>query len=45
MKYIDGFLIPVPKKKLDEYKNSLARRGRSGWNMARWIMWNVLPTT
>lgn len=30
MKYIDGFLIPVPKKKLDEYKK-LARKAGKIW--------------
>lgn len=30
MKYIDGFLIPVPKKKVDEYKK-LARKAGKVW--------------
>ena len=31
MKYIDGFLIPVPKKKLDEYKKLARKAGFGLW--------------
>ena len=30
MSYVDGFVIPVPKDKLDAYKE-MARRGREVW--------------
>jgi uncharacterized protein YbaA (DUF1428 family) len=30
MSYVDGFVIPVPKKKLDAYKR-MAKLGRKAW--------------
>ena len=34
MAYVDGFVIPVPKDKLDAYKDAGAVAPRSGRNMA-----------
>ena len=28
MRYVDGFLVPVPKKKLDDYRRMSAKAGR-----------------
>ena len=35
MPYVDGFVIPVRKDRIDEYRRSPAMRRRSGWSMER----------
>ena len=45
MAYVDGFVIAVPKDRLEDYKE-MARVLAPIWkDMARWIMWNAWATT
>jgi uncharacterized protein YbaA (DUF1428 family) len=41
MRYVDGFVLPVPKKNLGAYRRLPRRRARSGANMARWNIESV----
>ena len=34
MKYVDGYVLPVPKKNLAAYRRMAQRRERFGWTMA-----------
>jgi uncharacterized protein YbaA (DUF1428 family) len=34
MAYVDGFIVPVPKKNLAAYRRISQKAGRSGANMA-----------
>ena len=46
MAYVDGFVVPVPKKKLDAYlADGAARPARSGASTARSTTTNASPTT
>ena len=45
MNYVDGFVVPVPKKKLEAYAGWPRRRAKSGATMARWNTWNGSPMT
>ena len=46
MAYVDGFVVPVPKKKLPAYRSmAQARRARSGAITARWNSARASPTT
>ena len=44
-KYVDGFVVPVPKKNIDAYKASRRRPDRSGRSTARSNTSNASPTT
>ena len=45
MAYVEGFVIAVPKDKLEDYKAMARFCEPICANMARWIMWNVSATT
>lgn len=45
MPYVDGFVLPVPKKKIEAYRRIARKAGKSGANTARWTTWNASPTT
>ena len=45
MRYVDGFIVPVPKKKLDAYRAMSRKAGKSGASMARSSTSNAWPTT
>jgi uncharacterized protein YbaA (DUF1428 family) len=32
MKYVDGFVLPVPKRSPKVYRRLALKAGRSGWN-------------
>ena len=44
MPYVDGFVIPVPKKQVSAYRN-MARKAGSGASTARSTTRNASPTT
>lgn len=44
MAYVDGFLVPVPTKKLKAYQAMSRRSARSGASTARWITANARVT-
>ena len=44
-RYVDGFILPVPKKNLDVYRRIVAEgRSRSGASMARSNIVNAAAT-
>ena len=46
MAYVDGFLVPVPKKNAEKYKKIVHRRpARCGWTTARSATTSAWPTT
>jgi uncharacterized protein YbaA (DUF1428 family) len=45
MAYIDGFVVPVPKRKLDAYRQLARKAGKSGASTARSPMSRASPTT
>ena len=44
MAYVDGFIIPVPKKQLDAYRRMSRKPGGSGASTARSSTRSVSPT-
>ncbi len=45
MAYVDGFVLPVPKKKLQAYRRMAQKAGRSGASTARSSTSSAWPTT
>ena len=45
MAYVDGFVVPVPKKKVEAYRRLAARPVKSGATMARSTSRSAWPTT
>ncbi len=45
MSYVDGFVVPVPKKKLSAYKRMAQKPARSGANTVRRCFTNAPPMT
>jgi uncharacterized protein YbaA (DUF1428 family) len=45
MTYVDGMIIPVPKKKLAAYRAMSKKFGRSVASMVRWNTAKTSPTT
>jgi uncharacterized protein YbaA (DUF1428 family) len=43
--YVDGYVIPVPKSKIDDYRKMAERAARSGWSTGRSSSANASPTT
>jgi uncharacterized protein YbaA (DUF1428 family) len=44
-RYVDGFLIPVPKRNFDAYRRMARKAGRSGASTARWKYGNASRRT
>ena len=45
MAYVDGFIVPVPKKNLEAYRLLARKPARCGASTARSISRNASPTT
>ena len=45
MPYVDGFVLAVPKDKIEAYKELAQRPARSGWSTARSTMSSASATT
>ena len=45
MNYVDGFVVPVPKKNLGAYRRMARKAARSGASTARWSTSSASPTT
>lgn len=45
MAYVDGFVVPVPKKSLAAYRRMARQAGRFGASTARSSSGNAWPTT
>ena len=43
--YVDGFVLAVPRSKLDDYKRMATLAGRSGWSTARSSTGKTSPKT
>ena len=43
--YVDGFVLPVPKKNLQAYRRMAQKAGKSGASTARSIPSSASPTT
>jgi uncharacterized protein YbaA (DUF1428 family) len=44
MKYVDGFVLPVPKKNLPAYRRMAEKAGKVGESTALWSLENALAT-
>jgi uncharacterized protein YbaA (DUF1428 family) len=42
--YVDGFVLPVPKKNIAAYRRMAQKASRTGKNSARWITRNASAT-
>ena len=45
MGYVDGFVVPVPKKNLQAYRRLARKAGKIGGSMGRWSSASVSPMT
>jgi uncharacterized protein YbaA (DUF1428 family) len=44
MRYVDGYVLPVPKKSMAIYRRIALKAGRSGGSTARWSTGSVSAT-
>ena len=44
-KYVDGFVLPVPKRNVDAYRRIARRAGKGGGSTARSSTGSASPTT
>ena len=44
-RYVDGFVLPVPKKNLQAYRRIARKAGRVWRDHGPWSTWNVWATT